>query len=122
MSDINKRKRTRVQFETEATIAAQGQTLAGLSTTDVSLNGLFVETGSPFPLGAALDITLKLAGASSSLELAMKGKVTRVTPKGMAVEFTEIDMDSFFHLRNIIYYNSGDPSQVDEEVTGKPAF
>ena len=47
----------------------------------------------------------------------MKGEVVRVEPDGLALHFSEIDFDSFYHLKNIIYYNSEDPDQVDLELT-----
>ena len=46
----------------------------------------------------------------------MRGEVVRVDPGGLALHFTEIDADSFYHLKNIIYYNSKDPDLIDLEL------
>ena len=46
----------------------------------------------------------------------MKGKVVRSAPEGVALHFDEIDFDSFFHLRNIIYYHTEDPDSLEESL------
>jgi hypothetical protein len=32
------------------------------------------------------------------------------------LHFVEIDLDSFYHLKNIIYYNSSDPDTIEQEL------
>ena len=39
----------------------------------------------------------------------------RVEESGIGVNITEINVDSFIHLKNIIQYNSGDPEKTVEE-------
>ncbi len=61
-------------------------------------------------------MNLCLSGASSELCLQMKGEVVRVLDDGIGVSFIEIDLDSFHHLKNIVYYNAEDPDQIEEEI------
>jgi hypothetical protein len=42
--------------------------------------------------------------------------VARADGERMAVQFQEMDLDSIFHLKNILYYNSGDPDRIDREL------
>lgn len=120
--ETNQRRRTRVRFSTSATLRAGKQTLAALSTRDVSLKGLYVQTGERLPLGTEVEVLLELGGSTSSLSLKMKGRVARVEPGGLGVEFSEVDLDSFFHLRNLLSYNSEDPSAIEAELATEPAF
>jgi hypothetical protein len=68
-----------------------------------------VEEGSPCRM------TIHLHGGSSELSFRLAGEVVRVDGDGAAVRFTGIDIDSFYHLRNIVYYNSGDPDRLADE-------
>ncbi|MEW5723840.1 MAG: ATP-binding protein [Thermodesulfobacteriota bacterium] len=113
------RKRTRVNFKALVTLAAGREKLVGLATRDLSLKGLFVETDRKLPVETPVDVSLELSGTTSLVSLAMKGKVARVDAAGMGIDFTEIDLDSFYHLRNIVLYNAGDPSGVDDELATK---
>ena len=118
----NQRKRTRVQFTTSVNLIGPERSFTDLSSRDISLKGLFVESKEQFPLDTPVDIDLTLTGSTSALSIKMKGRVARLEEEGMGIEFSEIDMDSFFHLRNILYYNAEDPAKIDEELTSQPAF
>ncbi|MDY6851095.1 MAG: PilZ domain-containing protein, partial [Thermodesulfobacteriota bacterium] len=120
--DENKRKRTRVDFQTSVKLKAGGKELEGLESRDISLKGLYVDSKDKFSLDTLVEISLDLSGTTSSLSLSMEGRVARVDDKGMGVDFTRIDMDSFFHLRNLVSYNFGDFAEVDSELAGKPGF
>jgi hypothetical protein len=46
----------------------------------------------------------------------MAGKVVRQDDSGVGVQFEEIDIDTFYHLKNIVYYNADDPDQVEDQL------
>jgi hypothetical protein len=117
--DIDQRKRTRVSFTTSVSLSNADVDLPGLATKDLSLKGLYVVTDKLLPIDTFVDVTLDLSGTTSRVSLYMKGKVARVDSHGMGIDFTEIDMDSFHHLRNIVLYNAGDPADVDNELATK---
>jgi tRNA 2-thiocytidine biosynthesis protein TtcA len=116
------RRRTRVNFQTEADVAAGERRLTGLTTRDLSLKGLFVVSDETFPEQTPVSVILRLTGSTSDLALNMDGRVVRTTAEGMAIDFVEIDLDSFFHLRNIVQLNTGEPAEIDEELTRRTAF
>ena len=120
MSEI--RRRTRARFKALVTLIGPEETLAQLSTSDLSLNSLYVESEIIWDVGTRMGIRLQLAGTSSDLTLNMQGKVVRAEKEGMAIEFSEIEMDSFFHLRNIVALNSGDAEKIDREIVTKPVY
>lgn len=113
-----RRNYLRVPFatETKVTDLESGKVItAGLSK-DVSLKGMYCFTDEPFPPGTPCAIELRLTGTSSKLWLHLEGRVIRKDAKGMAVSFDSMDLDVFIHLKNILYYNSGDPEKIDQEV------
>ena len=44
-----------------------------------------------------------------------KGEIIRSTEDSISIEFAEIDLDSFEHLRNLVQLNASDVSQVEGE-------
>jgi len=112
-----RRKNTRVPFQTIADVTFVGKRYNKCETEDLSIKGISVLGPSGQRVGEKCDISLALSGSSSELILEMKGEVVRVNPDGLALHFTEIDFDSFYHLKNIVYYNSQDPDQIDLELT-----
>ncbi|MGB6383458.1 MAG: hypothetical protein WBG51_19995, partial [Syntrophobacteria bacterium] len=45
-------------------------------------------------------------GTSSQISIILDGKITRHENIGMGIEFRNLDLDAFFHLRNLITYNT----------------
>lgn len=116
---MDKRRNLRVVFKTNCSVEPINGDFCPFeadSTKDVSLKGIYIETENRLPIGTSCILKLKLAGTSSELSLNIRAKVVRWDNKGLAFTFEEIDMDSFFHLRNILYYNSGDPDRIDKEI------
>lgn len=116
------RRRKRVQYKTAVTLFTPDKKLENLSSRDLSLKGVYVETKDSLPIGTEVQIVVDLAGSTSLLSLRMVGQVARLDDEGMGLDFSEVDLDSFFHLRNIVLYNAEDPAEVDDELVTKPAF
>jgi hypothetical protein len=115
MSNRNKRQNVRVDFHSFVDLFFPDRHLEQCTTRDLSLNGIFVIGIKGRSQGEQCKVILHLVGGSSDVRLVMKGEVTRVDSQGLALHFTEVDLDSFIHLRNIVYYNSGDPDLVEKE-------
>ena len=111
----NKRKNTRVPFQVVISLDFPTQSHTACKTADLSLKGVFVLGVTGHKLGEHCLVSLGLAGSTSQLSLKMKGTVVRVKEDGVALHFYEMDLDSFSHLKNILYYNSEDPDTLDEE-------
>lgn len=115
----NKRKNSRVPFQVIIGLDFPDQSHTECETADLSLKGVFVLGVTGHKLGETCLISLRLVGSTSDLSLKMKGTVVRVEEDGLALHFYEMDLDSFFHLKNILYYNSGDPDALDEELSAQ---
>lgn len=112
-SDNEKRRHSRVGFSTaiEILIQADGKEvrLAG-SSKDLSLKGIFAGAEEKFSPGTKCMVNVFLTGGIDKIELQMKGTVVRRTDNGMGIIFDSMDVDTYSHLKNIVYYNSSDGS------------
>ena len=111
---MERRKFRRVPFEVTAAVQTGMVNISGV-VHNLSMSGMFLATAKTVEGDNPLDISIMLSGASSMLSLRLKGRLVRQTEDGIAVEFQEMDLDSFIHLRNIVAQNSSDPDAVYEE-------
>ena len=121
MNREERRKNIRVIFRTSVSIAEagdNGRIIESEDTRDISLKGIYVLASSPLPAGTQCNVILRLSGSSSELSLMIDGEVVRNDSEGMAIRFRQMDIDALIHLKNILYYNSGDTDRVDAELAG----
>lgn len=116
MTHEERRKNTRVLFHTTASVCFDGEICEQLTIRNLSLKGMYIDGITNHSAGERCEIQLFLSGAGSELKLSMKGEVVRVDTGGMVVHFSELDIDTFFHLKNIIYYNAADPDQLVDDL------
>ena len=118
MGNNEKRKNTRVTFQTSADLKFIDTSYSKCETENLSVKGVSVLGITGHQVGEKCELNLALSGSTSELRLEMKGEIVRVEENGVALHFTEIDLDSFYHLKNIVYYNSEDPDTIQAEFTG----
>jgi hypothetical protein len=73
---------------------------------NLSLAGIFLKTPERLGLNRLVKIELLFTGTSSQISIVLDGKITRHENIGMGVEFRNLDLDAFFHLKNLITYNT----------------
>ncbi|MDY0163384.1 PilZ domain-containing protein [Desulfobotulus sp.] len=104
-----RRRMKRVTFETEVRLhVGQREIRVVGNTRDLSQKGVFVATDIPLTVGMECRVEVLLSGMTEPVCLSMKGKIARIVPEGVGVEFFEMDLDTFTHLRNVVLYNSQD--------------
>lgn len=111
---MERRKNRRVPFQVIATAQTEQISIKGM-VDNLSMKGMFLTTKEILSDGSPLEISIILSGSSSFLSIKLKGRVVRQTEAGIAIEFQEMDLDSFTHLRNIIAQNSDDADAAYEE-------
>lgn len=119
MKTDNRRRNSRVPFRATITLQFADNKYEECETRDLSMRGVFVAGVTGRKIGDQCDVALHLSGATSDLSLKMKGEVVRAHENGLALHFFETDLDSFYHLKNILYYNSENPDNLDEEFSDK---
>ena len=112
MMKKEKRKRTRVPVGFTATISGGGKTIK-VNTLDISLHGILCTTDSRFHAGDQCRVRLTL---NPLIKVIIEGRISRVTLSDMAIVFSSMNEESFFHLKKIVEYNYGDADAINEEI------
>ncbi len=89
--------------------------LPACRTRDVSLRGVFAYCDTRPPLGEPCEVAIHLNGAGLA-PVCARGKVVRVDDDGVAIEFEELGVDDFAQLKALVFYNSSNPEQVEQEI------
>lgn len=118
MTHQQRRKNTRVAFHAEATVRVAGKIFERLAIKILSLRGIYIEGISGRSEGETCGVDIFLTGSSSELKLSMGGKVVRQDEHGVGVQFEDIELETFTHLKNIVQYNAVEGDQVDKELVG----
>ncbi len=115
----DRRNFIRVPFSTEVEIDAGNGPLRSdrditISMCGMSLSVVDQDAALP-PVGAFCRVSVVLQAFENSVIIEAGGKVTRSEPGSLAVEFTELDLDSYHHLRQLILNNTDDPEKAEQE-------
>ncbi len=116
----NRRRRTRVPFHTRVKFIIQGIALVSSDSKDLSLTGFIFLTDLRPEEGATGEVELTLGLGIHPLTLRFKGVVARADENGIGVRFLEMDPAAFAHLKNLLYYNTGNPEAIDAEIIHYP--
>lgn len=110
------RGRSRVHFETRVTVETGGESHVYQRTHDLSMNGVFVKTVKPLPLGARGRFALTLSAGMKQEVIKGVCEVARVVSlddglseseqgPGMGLKFVELEPESSRMLYMVIRYN-----------------
>ena len=111
-----RREFIRVPFRTEIEIYTPARTIRSRSSLDISLNGLRTETEGPAPEpGTPCHVRITLSLDEPRISITVKGLIARAEPGTLAIHFTEIDIDSYEHLQQLILNNAKDPERAEQE-------
>lgn len=106
MESQERRGTLRVQLHALVNVKIDEQLYAGnADLRDISMDGLNISSSEALPINCICDLEITISGPSSVLQLRAKGRILRQDAHGAAVKFTELDMDSYIHLKNIVLYN-----------------
>ena len=111
-NDDDRRKYSRVGFATEIKIDFKTHDQVRLegNSKDLSQKGLFVTTDQRFAMGTLCSVKIYLTGGMEKIELSIEGAIVRETDTGIGIVFNSMDVDTYSHLKNIVYYNRADVS------------
>ncbi len=120
MKQDDRRKDSRVIFTTTIDLCFHDETINNCRTRDLSCKGVFIPGLVHRPIGNKCRLVIRLTNSKSDLQIEVKGQIARKTNDGCAFHFDEMDLDSFQHLKNIVYFNSNSPDQLNEEFFETP--
>ncbi len=112
----NSRNRKRVDFVSDVTLVLHGQEYHYTETKDISMEGVFICTEAPLPIGETGQMILNQECGELKAQVKASFRVVRhqradetAMPSGMGIIFTDIDSDSSITLFNIVrYQDQGD--------------
>lgn len=114
--NANRREFTRVSPRLGCVLMTEDETIYCGQIHDVSMNGISCECDADLPAGASCRVILSLGELDNSIQIEARGRVARSTESMIAVEFTEIDLDSYHHMRNLVLTNSASGDRAEFEM------
>ena len=109
------REFSRIDIRILAKVTAKGKELVFAGEHDVSMKGLFVKGKTDWSIGTECEIHLLLEGQNPPVDIRVKGRVQRITEDGIAMLFTEVGLEAYEHLHNLVLLNTDDPEKVEQE-------
>ena len=116
MSEAEHRQFSRVAFDATTTLVLDGTRLTA-KLLDVSLKGALVANLAGREPKIDQPARLEMALNGSDIVIAMDTEIAHVSPKGLGLRCTSIDLDSIAHLRRLMELNTGDPRLVERELS-----
>lgn len=103
MESQERRTTQRIQLNARVTLYIDDQIIQAESTLrDISLDGLNVTIDHTLPPHQICRLEITISGPSSDLTLRTKGRILRQQGRAVAIKFTELDVDSYQHLKHVI--------------------
>jgi hypothetical protein len=106
MESQERRTAQRVRLHAAVTVKFDEQLFAAdTDLRDISLDGMNISISKPLPINRICDLEIVISGPSSVLQLKARGRILRQDSLSAAVRFTELDIDCYMHLKNIVLHN-----------------
>jgi hypothetical protein len=119
MQPQEKREFLRVPFTTEVEVRTEDRSFGSSSGINISLNGLKLATEQPVPeKGSPWTAKIMLRAFEKQVIqviIEAHGRVARSGQGTLAVEFMDLDLDSYLHLRQLIICNTDDTGRTERE-------
>lgn len=109
-----KRKMSRVNFKVDAALQYKKSTFKCF-VKNISLTGLFLLTDADIEVGQNVKVSVKMESDTTEGQILLQCEVVRKEKDGLGFKFTEMPLDSYMFLRNLIAYNYGNFNTIDEE-------
>ncbi len=110
-----KREFTRVPVHIWGTFKDGDRELLTAEITALSLRGCYASTFEALPQGEEHMLMLFTEDDAHALHITVKARIVRSTEDGMGVEFIEMPLESYDHLRHMVLLNASDPDTVEHE-------
>lgn len=114
-SHQEKRGFIRVPFSTKVEVRCQGRSVQADGEADLSMSGIRVFSDEELPPDSPCRVKIILEPSVRAQIIEAGGRVVRTEPGKLAVEFTELDLDGYWHLRQLILHNAEDPDRAEQE-------
>jgi hypothetical protein len=121
MKKSEKRARTRINYPEWVRLKTGNESFETSRCRDLSLKGAFLEGSLSIDTGTVVEMDILFIESRKEYCIHVKGTVVRKDSQGIAVAFSEMDEESFSHLRRMVEYRCGDADKIEGELS-IPAF
>lgn len=111
-----RREFSRVAINIEISLRSGGEKITSRRTRNLSMKGVYVPCRQGFPAGSKCRVTLFLGEPEAQLRIEAKAMVVRQDQGGMAIQFLELPLESYQHLRQLLLYNAPDSPRFEREL------
>ncbi len=109
------REFTRVPVHIWGTFRDGERELVTAEITSLSLRGCYAMTFESLPQGSEHPLTLFTEDDDRALHITVRARIVRAGEDGMGIEFIEMPLESYDHLRTMVLLNSTEPEKVEHE-------
>jgi len=109
------REFSRVDIRRVAKVQARGREIISADAHNVSMKGLFLKAKIDWSIGTECEICLILENQNPPMDIKVKGRVQRIAEEGVALLFTEVGLEAYEHLHNLVMLNTDDCEKVERE-------
>lgn len=118
MKEQERREAQRIHFESRILIKTEDDTVgATADSRNISLNGIYLLPEKKLPIGTCCTLDILLRGSTSAMTITIPGRVCRLDEEGMGIAFTELQVDNFVHIKNLMKLH-----QKERHSTQAPTF
>ncbi|MCK5073371.1 MAG: PilZ domain-containing protein [Bacteriovoracaceae bacterium] len=120
---MDKKGKVRGKFKTRVDISYPNLSIENCKSKDISVNGVFIISKERPLIDTLCDVTIILeSGVIEPIKMKLDGKVVRYDEDGFAVTFLKMDSTTFFHLKNIVKYNTENIEEFLEQCRKNVGF
>lgn len=109
------REFTRVPIHIWGTFANEAGEKLTAEINNLSLRGCHASTFDALPQASTWRLTLFTEDDDGALHIRVEARIVRSDPDGMGIEFVEMPLESYDHLKHMVLLNSPDPERVERE-------
>ena len=111
----DQREFSRIDIKSIVKVIVKGEETVFTGLLNVSMRGLFVQGQTDWHLGTECEAHLILEGENPPVDIKVNGRVQRITEEGIALVFTEVSLEAYEHLHNLVMLNTDDTKKVEQE-------
>jgi hypothetical protein len=114
---MEQRRRTRVSTDKRVTVSwLHGERLGEI--VNLSLKGCLITASdvSDLIVGQPASVIIHLDPGLAHQDVRAHGRIVRLGPSGLAIDFVEIEAASFPPLLRLVRYNAPHPEEVEQEL------
>ncbi len=110
---FNRRWFTRINYRGKVDIKTPDGLVITAPVKDLSMKGMYVITDEIIPVGRSVEIFFG-DDRLSEKKLSISGRVARMDGNGFAVEFEKMDLQTFCHIKALVFRSVGKPTVIKE--------